>query len=282
MTDAVALVKFQQEQIARVLIDYLNHNGIQASYGRIEDEFPHAVFLQDADDVERAREIAAEFIENPFDRKYQQAAWQHGQHVDIASSTGSGVFASTFALLSTPVTATVLVIALLTFFASILGFFGTVRSVMQIMPVNELMQNGQWWRLITPAFIHFSGLHLVFNVVWWVYLGRQIEQRFGISTLLTIFLVTALISNVGQLMASGPYFGGLSGVVYGLLGVVWVVGWLRPGWGLHLPKPVIGFMLIWLLLGYTDVLWVNMANTAHTLGLMSGCALAWLLTRIKA
>jgi len=37
-------------------------------------------------------------------------------------------------------------------------------------------------------------------------------------------------------------------------------------------------MLVWLLLGFADVLWVNMANAAHTAGLMSGCVMAWLLT----
>ena len=39
-------------------------------------------------------------------------------------------------------------------------------------------------------------------------------------------------------------------------------------------KPIIGFLLFWLVLGYVDVLPVNMANTAHLLGLVSGCLLA--------
>ncbi|HCA76013.1 MAG TPA: rhomboid family intramembrane serine protease GlpG, partial [Alteromonas sp.] len=91
-------------------------------------------------------------------------------------------------------------------------------------------------------------------------------------------VVTALVSNLAQLMVSGPNFGGLSGVVYGLVGFVWITGWLRPQWGLYLPKAIVGFMLVWLLLGFADVLWVNMANAAHTAGLISGCVMAWLLT----
>ena len=44
-----------------------------------------------------------------------------------------------------------------------------------------------------------------------------------------------------------------------------------------LPRAIVGFMLVWLVIGYADVLWVNMANTAHLVGLISGCLLAALL-----
>ena len=71
-------------------------------------------------------------------------------------------------------------------------------------------------------------------------------------------------------MVPGINFGGLAGVVYGLLGFYWILGWLRPHWGFVLNKGVIGFMLAWLALGYVDILPVNMANTAHTLGLLTG------------
>jgi GlpG protein len=85
-----------------------------------------------------------------------------------------------------------------------------------------------------------------------------------------------LASNVGQFLVDGPYFGGLSGVVYGLVGYVWWLGWLMPEKGLTLSKSIIGFMLFWLLLGYTTILPFNIANTAHLLGLISGCCLAYI------
>ena len=77
-------------------------------------------------------------------------------------------------------------------------------------------------------------------------------------------------------MVDGPSFGGLSGVVYALVGYVWWLGWLMPEKGLSLSKPIIGFMLFWLLLGYTSLMPINVANTAHLLGLLSGCMLAYL------
>jgi len=79
-----------------------------------------------------------------------------------------------------------------------------------------------------------------------------------------------VISNVAQLYDSGPYFGGLSGVIYGLFGIAAIVGWQRPGHPLFLPNGLMIFMLVWLALGYTDLLWVNVANTAHLTGLLSG------------
>jgi GlpG protein len=115
--------------------------------------------------------------------------------------------------------------------------------------------------------------------LWWWTLGKQIESVFGFSGLLIIFCITAIIPNVIQYWISGPNFGGLSGVVYGLVGFVWWIGWLRPNWGLWLPKPMIGFMLVWLVLGYTDILWVSVANSAHTSGLISGCVLAFIWSR---
>ena len=117
-------------------------------------------------------------------------------------------------------------------------------------------------------------LHIVFNLLWWWVLGKQVESKFGTTFLLVLFALSALASNVGQLLVTGPNFGGLSGVVYALLGFAWWIGWLRPSWGIRLPKSIIGFMLVWLLLGYANVLWMNVANTAHTVGLISGCLLA--------
>jgi len=86
--------------------------------------------------------------------------------------------------------------------------------------------------------------------------------------------VSAIASNLAQFLVSGPNFGGLSGVVYALVGFVWWSGYLAPEKGLTLSKPIIGFLLFWLLLGFVDLLPVNVANTAHLVGLISGCLMA--------
>jgi len=64
------------------------------------------------------------------------------------------------------------------------------------------------------------------------------------------------------------------------MGFVWWYGYLAPEKGLSLSKPIVGFLLFWLVLGFAELLPVNMANTAHLLGLISGCLYAFLVTKV--
>lgn len=147
----------------------------------------------------------------------------------------------------------------------------SLLSALLFNPNNfEAMPWTQPWRFFTPALLHFSELHILFNLFWWWYLGGRFERYYGSKWLILAFAFCALASNTSQFIESGPYFGGLSGVVYGLFGIASVVGWQNPRHPLFLPNGLMIFMLAWLILGYTGLLWVNIANTAHTAGLISG------------
>ena len=154
----------------------------------------------------------------------------------------------------------------------------SVLGALRISHYYDVYPFTQPWRFITPVLLHFSLMHLVFNVFWWWYLGGRIERYLGTSWLLAILLFSGIVANVAQYLVSGPNFGGLSGVVYGLLGFCWLysAGRRTPLW---LPPGLIIFMVGWLVLGYTGVLWVNIANEAHLAGLLSGC-LAGLIVRL--
>ncbi|EKE81508.1 rhomboid family intramembrane serine protease [Idiomarina xiamenensis] len=146
-------------------------------------------------------------------------------------------------------------------------------DVIRYLRISDYFDHVEWsqpWRLLTPALLHFSATHIVFNVFWWWYLGGRLERYIGSQWLIAVFVFSAICSNIMQFYVGGPFFGGLSGVVYGLLGFFWIYSFGRrtPLW---LPPAVIGFLLIWLVIGYTDLLWVNVANTAHLAGLISGC-----------
>lgn len=148
----------------------------------------------------------------------------------------------------------------------------TLSGLMISPPGSNQLVLQQPWRLITPALLHMSATHLFFNLFWWWYLGGRIELTLGGKTLTLLFLVTGISANLLQWYTSGPLFGGLSGVVYGLFGFCAVYGWGRRS-ALNLPPALLVFMLGWLVLGYTSVLWVNMANEAHLMGLISGALL---------
>lgn len=76
----------------------------------------------------------------------------------------------------------------------------------------------RWW---SPALIHLSLMHIVMNSFWWWVLAKEIEVNDGHSALVILTLILALGAGYAQYLAVGPYFAGLSGVTYGLMGWVW-------------------------------------------------------------
>ncbi|MFA5679548.1 MAG: rhomboid family intramembrane serine protease [Pseudomonas sp.] len=158
--------------------------------------------------------------------------------------------------------------------AIVLLTFAPVDSLGYMASEPDLQQ---WWRLVTPIFLHFGWMHLAFNALWYWELGRRIELRSGSFWLLGLTLLFALVSNAAQWLVSGPsaLFGGLSGVLYGLLGYCWLYQMLSPNVHFDLPKGVVIMMLAWLLLCLSGVVTVlgfgAIANAAHVGGLGMGC-----------
>jgi len=140
------------------------------------------------------------------------------------------------------------------------------------------LQSLEFWRLVTPLFMHFSAMHLVFNGLWLWLVGQRIEQRQGSMALLLLVLASGVVSNLAQYWASGPVFGGLSGVVFALLAYTWLWDKLTASRYFGLPPALMILMVVWVLLGYSGMLTAigfgGIANTAHFVGLLSGLALA--------
>lgn len=129
--------------------------------------------------------------------------------------------------------------------------------------------HGQVWRLVTPIFLHMSFLHILFNMLWFKDLGYLIEFNFGKNFLVAFVLVSGLVSNVCQYMVSGPQFGGMSGVLYAMLGFIWVYKKLNPDFEYSIPRFDLGMMIGWYFMCLTGVLG-PIANTAHGAGLVAG------------
>ncbi len=113
------------------------------------------------------------------------------------------------------------------------------------------------------------------NLLWWWQLGGDIEKKFSSIKLLQLFILSAVLSGAAQFWVGGANFGGLSGVVYALLGYLWVRPYWQPNLGALVPKPTVVFMLVWLVLGFVQP-FMAIANSAHLAGLVTGCLLAWL------
>lgn len=131
---------------------------------------------------------------------------------------------------------------------------------------------GQAWRLITPIFVHFGLLHIAFNMMWLWDLGRAIELLRGRLFLGLFVAVSGIASNIAQYaITQSPTFGGMSGVVYALLGYVWMQGRFNRAFGFALHQATVIMMIGWYVLCWTGLAG-PIANWAHTAGLVVGIA----------
>ncbi len=121
-------------------------------------------------------------------------------------------------------------------------------------------------------------MHVVFNCLWLWEFGRRVERYQGGLYLFGLVLMIGVFSNIAQYlhMPNNP-FGGMSGVNYGLLGYLWLRCRLAPVPALTLPPALVGFLLFFLVLGFTggmDVLAGGaIANAAHLGGFIIGSLL---------
>ena len=143
---------------------------------------------------------------------------------------------------------------------------------------TDAVNKGQYWRLLTPAFLHFGIFHLAFNSLWIWELGRRIEKLVGSLHLLMIVLLTTVAANLVQYASAGPsLFGGMSGGVYGFLGYIWMRNRLAPHTLLKVAPGLIGLMVGWLVLCMTGIVDIfisgGVANGAHIGGLVTGMLL---------
>lgn len=189
-----------------------------------------------------------------------------------------------------PITALMIGVSLLIFALS--GVLGDLLVVaLTIVPVGisggqlvygslaDTVLGGQVWRLLSPAFLHFGWMHLIFNLMWVWYFGRQIELLQGSKMMLLLLLVAGIGANLAQYVTGTVLFGGMSGVVYALLGHVWLMSRRAPNSGFFVPQMLVVFMLGWMVFTMTDIAstvgFGNVANEAHLGGLLVGLASGW-------
>jgi membrane associated rhomboid family serine protease len=171
--------------------------------------------------------------------------------------------------------ALIVVSAAVALFSNLGSSHDALRILFISNPGSEGLQDilgGQLWRLITPIFIHFGLMHFVFNMMWIWDLGNLIEARKGARFYIGFVLAVGALSNLAQyLFAQSPFFGGMSGVVYGLFGYIWIRGRADPGFAAGVHKSTAIMMLGWFVLCWTGLLG-PIANWAHTAGLVLGAA----------
>jgi len=282
-----------EEKAARTFADYLY---VQKIESQLDFEPPEGwgIWIHDEDKLEQAARLLTEFRTNPVDRKYRAEA---KSAAGLRAEAEKGEASHRKKLLDRryllrplraygfgPLTYGLIVVSVVVCLLSRLG--NDPRPIMGLFitdftdaaapgPNLPEVMRGQVWRLITPIFIHFGLLHIFFNMLWLRDLGSMIEARQSWKMLALLVVVIAACSNLAQFFFSGPVFGGMSGVVYGLLGYIWIRGKFDPGSGLFLHPSTVTMMIIWFFACFTPIV-PHVANAAHAVGLVMGIAWGYL------
>ncbi len=298
---------------------YLFTQGIQNHVDRVDEQFE--IWVKDEDQLAESKACLEEFLANPQDAKYQVAVQQADslarqqarQRQEVQKRVvkinparpGKRRQPLTWWLIGISV-----VVALYTNFGNsqnwdkpvfrALSFNGMSGPALQklmlenngnpeAMPVRwASIRQGELWRMITPIFIHFSVIHLLFNSIMLYQLGGRVEHRYGTLYMAGLVVVAAIVSNLAQCLVPVPLggsapmikdgvllnpMGGLSGVVFAMFGFVWMKSLFDRSSGFYLPSSsvliIMGFFFFCMMPGSEQIVG-NVANWAHAGGLVVG------------
>ena len=284
----------ENEPAARTFSDYLYVKGIRNQL-EAESDGRWAVWIHAEEEVEPAHDLLRSFLGNPNDAEFRREAARAADVRAQEKQTESAAQKRQFdrdRLFPTsgwravgPLTTSLIVLSVAVY---ILREYTAAKPWFDYLFIGDPftfdkelteVRQGQIWRLVTPIFLHFNLLHILFNMLWTKDLGTMIESRLGTLQLAILVTVIGAASNLAEYYVTGPNFGGMSGVVYGLLGYIWMKGKFDPRSGLFLHPSTVMMMLIWLVFGYTKIL--PMANTVHTVGLASGVIWGFMAARSR-
>ena len=288
--------QFDHEKLALKFWSYLKRLEIDASLEEGDESKTWTIWVVDEDKLDVAFEEFDKFSSNPEDAKYlapnplnpakekddAKKAPDRYKTINLRdkwSSSRSGTGTFTLALIITSVA------------VFLLSGMGKNTEIIGKFFISEKMngelsefKDGEIWRVITPIFIHGAGnfslifnlMHIVFNMYLLREFGSQIESLKGPKFFLTFVFLLALFSNMSQFWISGPAFGGMSGVNYGLFGYVWIKYRYDPGDGFRIDPTLALWLFGWFALGFVFEItgsYRSIANWAHAGGLALG--LAW-------
>jgi GlpG protein len=278
---------------ANVFRDFLYNQGIETAIEQNRGG-DWSVWVQDENQLTQAEALLKEFLDNPSAGKFIQgsedavkrrleseknekrAAKNFRTRDDIFKTYGfAGIGHVTVSLIAVCIAVTFMI------------KFGANKPLFQHLAIAEMHQSpglgqfyyrhlqevrsGQVWRLVTPLFMHLGIMHIIFNMMWLRDLGSMMERQRGPVFICLFILVAGVLSNVGQYYVAGPNFGGMSGVIYGLLGYAWMQSRFNPWSGFVLHTSTVQMMLIWFVLCMTGLVG-NIANATHAVGLVVGVA----------
>lgn len=268
----IAVKYFSLEQDLQELSDYLRARGLQ--HRITEEQGQQCLWVLDERVVPALQEFLAQYSQGDI-------------RLEPAPVTESTVYSQPSLLqqvIHVPIVVGLIALSSLGYFLQ-QGMFGfTLLNAITFAPLEFSYSNGELWRILTPVFLHFSVLHVVFNCMCVWDLGRRLELFFGSFHFAIFFVVTSIAANLVQFAWSGSVsFGGISGFICAMFGFITVRRFFDSHPLINVPLPYISFMFLWLALcviGVIDYVFnVSIANAAHLGGLIAGALYALATTQ---
>ncbi len=282
---------------ASTLADVLLAEGIKTHLGGTPNGME--VWVIDEDRLNRARELLATFLADPEASRHAEARnkakqvrteenktereYERLQHRIEKRMTRTARDQVTLFLVVVSVAVSLFSISLVNRQDSNLDAGAPEQVVRWLSFANPTAHIGKpeaqipWmepWRMVTPIFLHFGVMHLVFNMLMLISMGSRVERAIGPYRYAALVLALAIFSNLAQgLMVPHHNFGGMSGVVYGIFGFIWVQMSRAPSRGLAVDGLTSFIMMAWFFAGFSSQFNMGgaaVANHAHAGGLLMG------------
>ena len=139
-----------------------------------------------------------------------------------------------------------------------------------------VLQDHQWWRIITGGFLHGGLIHIGVNMLSLWFLGRFIEYALGPWRMFVVYMFSLIASGLGVVFFSNPMVAtvGASGAIFGLFGALFAIGFKLGKPGMDLVRANVGILVLNLIITFTvpQISW-----QAHVAGLLAGFALTYVI-----
>lgn len=169
-----------------------------------------------------------------------------------------------------PVVSTIVAIHIVLYLCTILPIFPNMWFIETLSGVNLYIAEGEFWRLITPTFMHSGFSHMLFNSVSLVIFGPALERMIGSARFLFVYLLSGFIANVATFWLEPLTYThvGSSGAIFGLFGYyLSIIMFRKTLMSRQNSQIIITLSAISLIMTFLQP---NINITAHLFGLLGG------------
>lgn len=182
---------------------------------------------------------------------------------------------------SYPMISIILMIHLIIFIFTSVPYLDDFKLFHYLAGNNEMILAGEYWRLVTPIFVHLGFSHILFNSFSLIIFAPALERALGSFTFIVVYLTAGIAANLATLFIQPAYFThvGASGAIFGLFGIYVAFVFFKKGL-IHsndqqiiIPIAVVSVIMTFLQ--------PNINITGHIFGLISGILIGKILVDTK-